>query len=351
MPMYARTGIRRPSDNVATLAGLAATWGSIARGASQAAADVDQQVHDILDANSGEAAGAFDASMSGPQSAPGGLTELADAAQRTAAAHASALRVVASTLTTMDATCAHAEHEYHRWGQVPILGSYFQAQIVDAARTVLTTIQDDAVTQIEDAFGLTLPEPLVPYDADDQGEFYGTIPDDIEALWEGLSDEQRRQVLQAIADEWAIANGMEPQPIEWDSSGLGHWDPATGTLHIDSSHVEDPSSLHTVVHEMRHGLQMEMMDSYSSLSDADRAAIINGTMPDPYEQYGSNIHEMARLEENWNEYGYNTYDGRGSETSDSWRDYYYQPMERDARRHGMHFLDGLTAADIEDYLR
>ena len=176
-------------------------------------------------------------------------------------------------------------------------------------------------------------------------------PPDVAHAWAGLTEAERREVLQRIADEQAIANGMEPKPIVWESNANGHWDPKTSTLHINPDHVSNPEVLHTVAHETQHGLQFDMIDDYSALSQSDRDAIAQGTKADPFTQYGSNIDEVARLHENWEVTRYHGYDGKGDAASDSWRYYYYQPFEHDARRAGTEFLDDLTADKLEEYVR
>jgi predicted kinase len=350
MLMYARALVPRPWDQTGTLANLATIWSSVGSAAQSAADEAQAAADHIRDNNEGTAAEAFLGASTGDTSSAGGLARLAEAAARTSAAFTAAASASGEGLAAMDSLCWRAELEYLKARLDPSPVALYNAlKIVAETRRKLKALESATVNAIETVFaGIDLPVPLV--NTYDQGQSAGTIPPELEEAWRNLTDEEKRDVLQKIADEQAIANGMEPKPIDWNSNANGHWDPNTSTLHINAGKLDDPHTLHVAVHESQHGLQFKMIEDYSNLSQSDRDAIADGTMQDPFVQYGSNIDEVARFDKNWNETGYQVYDGRGDASSDSWRYYYYQPFEHDARRAGTEFLDDLTPEKLQEYV-
>ncbi|RRD45612.1 hypothetical protein [Tessaracoccus sp. OH4464_COT-324] len=317
-------------------------WRDVSRAAKEAQAKVNSAVQTVVAENEGDATDAFASSMRASDSSIAGLERISAAAAKMADCLASVGEVYLNGKAEMDSCYLRGMAEAHLISATVVAGpfaAYLVHKRIEQLKADLRAIEAHVKSAIESAKGaLDIPEPLV--EDSDTAEAYGKVPQEIVEAWEKLSDEDRRAVLQAMADDWARRNGLEPKPIVFESNARGHWDPNTQTLHISPDYVSNPGVLHTVAHESRHGLQFSMIDRYNNMTEQQRQDIRDGKAPDPFVQFDSNMAEVERLRRNYEGYGYQT---------DPWDAYFYQPFEHDARRVGTQFVDGMTLYELEQY--
>ncbi|WP_322920589.1 hypothetical protein [Nocardioides renjunii] len=181
-----------------------------------------------------------------------------------------------------------------------------------------------------------------------QGSFSDDGPDyvvdpAVEREWATMSDEERRRVIEHIAEEQAREAGVDDFEVrvedleDEDGDGTdddpstdsrGSWSEDDRVLRIDEGNLDDPTIIATVAHEVRHAEQHKAIDDLPWW---------------PWEDFdgppGVSQEEVEAWEENFDDYKTSDDDG-----FDAYRD---QPVERDAREAGGDYLDDLDADDLE----
>lgn len=343
--MYKLTGVARPRPQADRLHELAGLWRTVAQAAHDAAAEANAARAHIMDHNDGAAADEFTQATdtSRHDSSVRKLTELSEAAALTAQAHRSAACINAEGLAAMDAVCAASQKQLAKAWPVPSAGPSLAEGIINACRDRLLRLQEQMRRDITQAYAcLNLPGLAAPPPDAAQGD--GELPQDLRTAWEKMPEEERRAVVQCIADEQAIAGGLPPKPVLWDSTAEAHWDCGDGTLHINPDHVGDPHILRTIVHETRHGLHSEMVARHVSMDEQERQAVAEAAMPDPFTDYGSNIEQADRFAQN--QAGGHVHTAQGTH-SGAWRDHYRRALEQDAQPHGG--VDDITIDTLDRY--
>ena len=196
--------------------------------------------------------------------------------------------------------------------------------------------------------------------ADD--EEYGKLDPKIEEEWKNLTPEERKKILQAIADEEFAKNGMKAPQISFENADetlYGVWREGKGELMLNQFLLEDAvrgdldypdrarSAINTVAHEARHAEQHALVDRHNLIVHSSGLPIL----PVGYERELER-HNTTRTEvEEWN------YDM----TRAFWRDffgmkddyytYYHQSIEVDAREAGRDFVNSMTLEDFHKYKR
>lgn len=334
MSIFALTGIKRPELSVGELASLGSAYARLARAATTASAGAGAATSAVQGANEGPTVDGFVAATTGHGSATNQLELLSDAAQQTAEAYLEAASVIGTGRLAMDVTAAAAADAIRAaLLQFPPDFKAYQAAL-RTARSRLSKLEQQMLSKVDAAFrAISMPSPLHITDAESRG----VVPPEIEAAWGELTEQEKRDLLQLLADQHAEEMGIPPAPIQWDAQPgtRGVWD---GQLHLNPDLLDSPELLHTAVHEMQHAWQWAVRDEYDVIaSDPDRLeAIINGDVEDPMvELYGVTTEEARRMQER-------------NATYVRDKGYDERPVEVDARRSGAWGNDHLTLQEFQE---
>jgi len=173
----------------------------------------------------------------------------------------------------------------------------------------------------------------------DNGETYGTLPPEVAQEWSKMSDAERREALQHLADEYAQRYGLNPVTVQFDELAdgggnfLGYWDESQKKLVIDNSDVGNATyAINTLAHEMRHAAQHEMV------RDADPDLVTKilvswGWQADPWNHPDVTKDQAREWARNFDNY----------QVPDKGFDSYWkQPVEVDARTTAETEVDQMT---------
>lgn len=338
--MFLLTGVRPPQLDPGVLTGRASDYAALASAAASAQAEVSGAVSSIAASNQGTTTDAFLSKTQGSSSVAEHLTQLADAATKTQAVFTDAAAKMAICKVTMEVIAKSAEGAFKREFFNPDLlrARMRQVQIISDTRRRLRSIESEAALAVGNAFaGLTLPSPFA-------AEYYTAVPPEIVEAWNNLSAEEKRKVLQLLADQQADRRGIPRVTIEFyndpsdNSMGVRT---GNGKLRINEAYFDSPDMIGVSVHEMQHMAQYVYMDEYDRIaSDPARLDdVLSGRVPDPLqEQYGVSTADVQRLRE-----------GNANHVRE--KGYWERPVEIDARRSGDRFTDDLTIQQFEELLR
>ncbi|OYN92656.1 hypothetical protein [Parenemella sanctibonifatiensis] len=253
--MFSETGVTKPDLDINELNSRGSTYDTLTGATTDALSTVTDAVRAVLAKNKGASADAFKASVTRGGSIVEHLSEVSQAGQRTAAAYAGAASGGGSVQTAMVAV-ATTRRPYF-WKAVMIGDHQYATKLLDATRKDLQRLEATGTRNVTQAFSsLNLPQPLpLGYGAT-------SIDPRIEDDWRkpesegGMSDEEKKDFLQQMADDYARENGFPPIEIDWNAhpGSLGvyiHPD----TLKVDPANLDDPGIMETVIHEMQHRRQ------------------------------------------------------------------------------------------------
>lgn len=334
MSIFALTGIKRPELSVGELASLGGAYARLAKAATTAASGAAAATSAVQGANEGPTVDGFVAATTGSGSAQDQLELLSDAAQQTAEAYREAAVTVSAGTLAMDIAAAAATRAIRAalFRLPPDFKAYQVA--VRRARSRLFKLEQQMLARVEAAFqAISMPSPLHITDAESRG----VVPPEIETAWNELTEQEKRDLLQLLADQHAEEMGIPPTPILWDArpGTNGSWD---GQLHLNPDLLDSPELLHTAVHEMQHAWQWAVRDEYDVIaSDPDRLeAILNGDVEDPMvESHGVSTEEAQRMRER-------------NATYVRDKGYTERPVEVDARRSGAWRTDHMTLQEFQE---
>ncbi|SHJ97366.1 hypothetical protein SAMN02745244_03682 [Tessaracoccus bendigoensis DSM 12906] len=338
--IFLLTGVQLPQLAASTLAERAGDYGALAAAAAAASAEVQEAVSSVAADNQGSTTDAFLANTQGSGSAAEHLTQLSEAAARTQEVFVVAATRLATCKVAMKSIAKAAEQPFLRELLNPNLaqGRIRQIQIVAAARRRLVAVESSTTSVIDAAFaGLMLPSPFAV-------EYYTAVPPEIADAWDDLSVEQKRRLMQLLADQQADRLGIPRTTIEFyndpsdTSMGVRTGD---GKLRINEAYYDSPDMIGVPVHEMQHMAQYVYMDEYDDIARDPEYLddVLAGRVPDPLqEQYGVSTEDVQRLKE-----------GNASHVRD--KGYWERPVEIDARRSGDRFTDGLTIQEFEELVK
>ena len=327
--MYTLTGVKRPKHDASQLTTIADNYRLLASAAVAAHWQTNRATAHVLDPAMNEGTDvveAFRTTVTGPSSVATQLDKLADAAAETRDAYAQAAAATTSTLVSMDWWAFEGGRAFRKAilnGAPP----HDLALLVQVIRNQLLKAESQGAAAVRQAFGaVKLPAKLPSTDQ----IRWGAMPPEIEELWVSLDIEERKQLLQELADQFADENGIPRRTLQWDLPPGGAWGERRrrdGSIHMNEhllmrdDNADYPSAymLHVVIHEMEHSWQYEVMGS-----------------SDP-EQYGVSVEERDRMIER-------------NEDHVREKGYIPRPVEVGARKAGRDFLDGLTVQDLRDML-
>lgn len=176
----------------------------------------------------------------------------------------------------------------------------------------------------------------------DDGPDYVVDPE-VERDWAEMSDEERRRVIEHIAEQRAREAGVDDFEVriedleDEDGDGVdddpstdsrGSWSEGDRVLRIDEGNLDDPTILGTVAHEVRHAEQHKAVDDlpWWWWEDFDGPP-------------GVSQEEVEAWRDNFDDYKTSGDDG-----FDAYRD---QPVEADARESGGDYLDDLDKDELD----
>jgi hypothetical protein len=155
--------------------------------------------------------------------------------------------------------------------------------------------------------------------------------------WDTMSDEERRKVLEHIADQIAAGYGVDDFEVRFEdledadgdgkdddptTDSHGSWSEDDHVLRIDLNDVDDPGIIGTIAHEVRHSAQNKYVDDYPDLPP--------GIDPDEVEDWKENFDDYKTSED------------------DGFDAYWNQPVEEDAREAGDGYLRDYDGDDLDD---
>lgn len=190
------------------------------------------------------------------------------------------------------------------------------------------------------------------------GAVNANLSQDIIDRWNTLSDAEKRQVMQNIANDIARQHGMGTIPVSVEQlvdpeglNSLGYWDGSR--IHVDVDDLSDPNAaINTVVHEARHAVQEHMVHQ-ANPNWWDSFLRFIGLQPTPqWPQYG--ITEATA--QNWANNFANyisppaAYDPADPASVTQMNNYLNQPVESDARDYAEQFVDNLTLDQFNGYV-
>lgn len=227
----------------------------------------------------------------------------------------------------------------------PTFPNRFEAQEYHDSRQRIVTAMAARVSDVlDDAYAVdsTLVAARPHGSFSDDGPEYVVDPE-VERDWAEMSDEERRRVIEHIAELRAREAGVDDFEVriedleDQDGDGVdddpetdsrGSWSEDDRVLRIDEGNLDDPTILGTVAHEVRHAEQRKAVDDlpWWWWEDYDGPP-------------GVSQEEVEDWRDNFDDYKTSDDDG-----FDAYRD---QPVERDARETGGDYLDDLDKDDLD----
>ena len=227
----------------------------------------------------------------------------------------------------------------------PTFDNRFEAQEHQASRQhAVTALAARVGDVLDDAYAvdsaLIAARPHGSFS--DDGPDYVVDPE-VERDWASMSDDERRRVLQHVAEQQARHAGVDDFEVriedleDADGDGKdddpttdsrGSWSEDDRVLRIDEDNLSDPTILGTVAHEVRHAQQRKEVDDlpWWWWEDYDGPP-------------GVSQAEVEEWRDNFDDYQTTEDDG-----FEAYRD---QPVERDARETGGDYLDDLDRDDLD----
>ncbi len=214
----------------------------------------------------------------------------------------------------------------------------------DARRRQLSAL----VARMEDALTDAYAVDSALVAARPHGSFSDAGPDyvvdpEVEREWAEMSDEERRRVLEHIAEQRAREAGVDDFEVriedleDQDGDGVdddpstdsrGSWSEDDRVLRIDEGNLDDPTILGTVAHEVRHAEQHKAVDDLPWWW---------------WEDYDGPPGVSQEEVEAWRD-NFDDYKTSGADGFEAYRD---QPVEADARETGGDFLDDLDQEELD----
>lgn len=360
--IYSLTDVRRPVASPEALHNLADLWDAVRRSALACAQESRMAIDDVLASNRGKAVAAFEARVTSSTSSMQQLERLADAALATRDAHIEASATVRSTQTAMDAVANGAARDLVLSVSilVPWLRYRHIQQVISTARVQLITLLVAANVSVTASYArVSLPNLMSLSEAQTRG----SVPDDVAALWATLSDEDRRRLLVAMAEEamegmdvtdrpkitfYSVSNpappDVMPPPPGTDWGGFNGVTRGDEVWLNNDFLAPNPTLMSTALHEVQHVTQAHLRAEYDQLVSADPDLVQDvraGRQPDPFLSQGSTIDEVERFKAPY----------QSTQVPEEAPFYRHQSVEVDARRAGTEYLDLLTLEKAEELLR
>jgi hypothetical protein len=169
------------------------------------------------------------------------------------------------------------------------------------------------------------------------------VDPDVAREWENMSDDERRAVIEEIAEQRAREAGVDDFEVRIEdledkngdgvdddptTDSRGSWNEGDRVLRIDEGNLDDPSILGTVAHEVRHAEQHKAVDDLPWWW---------------WEDFDGPPGVSQSEVEGWKD----NFDHPKNSQTDGFDAYANQSTERDARETGGEFLDGFDEDDLD----
>ena len=177
-----------------------------------------------------------------------------------------------------------------------------------------------------------------------QAERDAAAPFRLRERWATLSNTDKQQALQSIANDVAREHGMGSLPVSVeqipDPPGLdarGFWDGST--IRIDVDNLKNSDIINTVAHEARHAVQQSM----AAKADASLKGGLGLPETPKWPQYGITEETARAWSENRNNYRQPpaAFDPKNPNSVRQMNAYLNQPIEVDARKYADQYVDSL----------
>ena len=192
----------------------------------------------------------------------------------------------------------------------------------------------------------------LPDDAFNDAGPQGVVDPIVARDWGEMSNDERRGVLEQMAEELADEYGLDDFSVhiddleDQDGDGVddepgldshGYWSESKKELHLDVNDLDDPHSMNTMAHEVRHAAQHELARD-ADPGWLDQRLIDIGAKDDPWDPPdGVTRHDAREWGENFDDY---------HSPEDDFEAYQNQPVEADARDAGDAYIEGLTPEEL-----
>lgn len=272
-----------------------------------------------------------------------------------------------------------AEAFRERWGSVlSAQAQPAEEKIAHLAEELQRQREEQDAASEADSSGEGSDGPRAMMPAPDPAPDRTAVPPAVAKAWTHMSDADKRAVLQQVLDEKLTYYGIDTVDIQYAAIGnrSGEWEEglfawSEDTMTLNSTELDDPAMLKTVVHEARHAAQnrfierIELAEIYDSRSD--RIKSLGGEDPSFAE------HEYAAIErtygvteaqiDRWRANEQSGYvegpstpppDASAAEwmaAQEQYGEYRRQPLEADAFRTGNAYTQNMTLTDLQDLQR
>lgn len=337
MGMFERTGVTQPEPNLAELEACANEFRQLKAALAEATSEVARGIQTVMSANDGPAADAFYEQVTGEGSIREYHRLLYEAAEGTERFYDD-VKLATARVTMVMGIIAWYREALYRIAQSQGAEQHQLNLLVRRTRDELVHVEQRGV----DAIDQTRSQLELPHVFQDPQHEIATHADPrIEEHWSSLTDEQKMQVMQRVADEYARRHGFPTMTLQIRPNDYGavalYWpneDLDAAELWITPEALDGPGVLGVVVHEMQHRAQWAGMEEREPWQDE--------------------LHGMSREEaERWRQLKEDAIaDSKGDheEGGRQWVSADASPVEVDARNAQHRFLDNLSYSEYLDYV-
>ncbi|MER2512916.1 MAG: WXG100 family type VII secretion target [Nitrosomonas ureae] len=185
----------------------------------------------------------------------------------------------------------------------------------------------------------------------------GISPEIVER-WANLSNTEKMQILQNIANDIAVQHGMKELPVSVEQlndppglNNLGYWDGSKIRIDIDDLNNPD-AAINTLAHEARHAVQQHLGELATPGFWEEILQKIGLSEKPTWPQNGISQEQAVIWDNNFENYHLppNQYDPGNPDSVKQMNDYLNQPIEKDARDYGDITVLQMTLEQLEKYL-
>lgn len=190
-----------------------------------------------------------------------------------------------------------------------------------------------------------------------------SVSPEVAAAWDDMEPEDQKAVLQEIANQELKRYGHPELTLYFDDMEyLGQWR-GFGLfrgehIRIDETHVDDPDSLHTVVHEVRHAAQDQWVRDTNLYELGLWPEKGEAKFAEIEEEHGVTREDIRAFRKNALTYdsgpewpGDNATPEEYEQYHRDYEEYASQPLEADAFAEGDRFEGGITLEQLQQYQR
>lgn len=184
------------------------------------------------------------------------------------------------------------------------------------------------------------------------------LPPDVVSRWSQMTQAEREQALQAMANRIAAQYGMASIPVRVEQLNslegltyLGLWNGSRIT--INESVLNDPNVVsNTLAHEARHAVQQHMAQQAAPGFWERLMRFIGVSSWPEWPHYGISQETALEWDQNYSDYQSppNPFDPNNPDSVAQFNAYLNQPIEVDARAYGDSFVQNMTQEQFEQFI-